>query len=41
MRKCIYCNKKATIFLEQMNKDEIPMCEFHFRENVKMEEDNE
>ena len=40
MKKCIYCGKRATIFLEQMNKEEIPMCEYHFRENVRMEEDN-
>jgi len=40
MKKCFYCGKRATIFLEQMNKEEIAMCEFHFRENVRMEEDN-
>ena len=38
MKKCFYCNKKATIFLEQMSGD-IPMCEYHFRENIKMEEE--
>jgi len=40
MKKCTYCNKRATIFLEQMNKEEIPMCEFHFREMVKMNEED-
>ena len=39
MKKCIYCGKRATIFLGQMSGD-IAMCEFHFRENVRMEEDN-
>jgi hypothetical protein len=40
MKKCIYCNKRATIVLEHMGKEEIAMCEFHFRENVKLEENN-
>jgi hypothetical protein len=40
MKKCTYCGKRATIFLEQMSGD-IPMCEFHFRENVKMCKDKE
>jgi hypothetical protein len=40
MKKCIYCGKRATIFLEQFNKEEVPLCEFHFRENVRMEEEN-
>ena len=42
MKKCTYCDKRATIFLEQMNKEEIPMCEWHFREKVRMcEEEGE
>jgi hypothetical protein len=40
MRKCIYCGKRATIFLEQMSGD-ISMCEYHFRKNVEMCEDEE
>jgi hypothetical protein len=40
MKKCIYCNKRATIFLEQMSGD-IPMCEYHFRENVRIAEEDE
>jgi hypothetical protein len=40
MKKCIYCGGRATIFLESMDGEDIPMCEFHFRENVKLEEEN-
>lgn len=42
MKKCTYCGKKATIFLERLNEESIPLCEWHFRENIRMcEEEDE
>jgi hypothetical protein len=40
MKTCMYCSRQATIFLEQMSGN-IPMCEYHFRENVRMCEEDE
>lgn len=40
MKKCIFCNKKAATILEIIDGNTIPLCEFHFREMVEIEETN-